>query len=77
VERLDRRLRASMPALSWTRIREAIERGQVAIDGAIVRDPGAPVAAGAVVDFDPSRQRRPHARLDRQACGAAVDGHRS
>ena len=64
MERLDRRMRAMTPDLSWTRIREAIERGQVMVDGEIVRDPGAPVAAAAAIDFDPSRKRQPHARLD-------------
>lgn len=64
MERLDRRMRAMTPDLSWTRIRDAIERGQVMVDGEIVRDPGAPVAARAAIDFDPSRKRQPHARLD-------------
>jgi 23S rRNA pseudouridine1911/1915/1917 synthase len=64
VERLDRRMRAMTPDLSWTRIRDAIERGQVMVDGEIVRDPAAPVAARAAIDFDPSRKRQPHARLD-------------
>jgi 23S rRNA pseudouridine1911/1915/1917 synthase len=64
LERLDRRLRAMSADVSWTRVREAIERGQVMVDGEVVRDPGAPVAAGAVIDFDPSRKRQPHARLD-------------
>ncbi len=89
MERLDRRMRAMTPDLSWTRIRDAIERGQVMVDGEIVRDPGAPVAARAAIDFDPvaetaaSCATRSAAALrgrgrprDRQARRASVDGHR-
>jgi 23S rRNA pseudouridine1911/1915/1917 synthase len=63
-QRLDQRLRERRPDLSWTRIRNAIARGQVSVDGDAVRDPGAAVAADAAVDFDPSRRGLPHARLD-------------
>jgi 23S rRNA pseudouridine1911/1915/1917 synthase len=62
-ERLDRRLRERLPSLSWTKIRDAIEAGQVSVDGAIVRDPGSLVSAVAEVVFDPARPRRRHARL--------------
>ena len=51
------------PDVSWTRIREAIARGQVTVDDRIVRDPGALVDAGAAIVFDPARPRLPHARL--------------
>ena len=57
-------MRATSPDLSWTRIREAIEGGQVSVDGTIVRDPGAPVGADATVVFDPARRRQRHARVD-------------
>ena len=63
-ERLDRRVRAASPALSWTRIREAIARGQVTVDDEIVRDPGALIADEAAVVFDAARRRLPHAHLD-------------
>ncbi|HXG89520.1 MAG TPA: RluA family pseudouridine synthase [Vicinamibacterales bacterium] len=63
-QRLDRRLRDQQPELSWARIRQAIERGQVVVDGAIARDPGSMIAAAAAVDFDPSRRALPNARLD-------------
>lgn len=62
--RLDRRLREREPGLSWTRIRQAIERGQVLVDGQVARDPAAEVAAAATIDFDSSRRALPHARLD-------------
>jgi 23S rRNA pseudouridine1911/1915/1917 synthase len=63
-ERLDRRLRALHPELSWTRIRNAIERGQVTVDGAIARDPAHSVAPSAVIDFNASRPALSTARLD-------------
>jgi 23S rRNA pseudouridine1911/1915/1917 synthase len=62
--RLDRRLRAARPDLSWTRIRHAIQAGQVAVDGQVTRDAGAEVAEGSTLDFDPSRPVQPHARLE-------------
>ena len=62
--RLDQRLRAARPELSWARIRGAIERGQVTVDGQTVRDASATVEPSATVEFDPSRRALPHARLD-------------
>jgi 23S rRNA pseudouridine1911/1915/1917 synthase len=62
--RLDQRLRELQPGLSWSRIRTAIERGQVTVDGLISRDAGQEVAPQAVVQFEPSRPALPHARLD-------------
>jgi 23S rRNA pseudouridine1911/1915/1917 synthase len=62
--RLDQRLRALRPELSWTRIREAIARGQVTVDDRIERDASAQVRAHSVVGFDASRKALPHARLD-------------
>ncbi|MBA3271817.1 MAG: RluA family pseudouridine synthase [Acidobacteria bacterium] len=62
-ERLDRRLRALHPDLSWTRIRNGIERGQVTVNGEIARDAGQEVAAPDQVQFDPSRRALSQARL--------------
>jgi 23S rRNA pseudouridine1911/1915/1917 synthase len=62
--RLDRRLRAQHPELSWTRIREAIARGQVLVNEAVERDAAREVDAAAVVTYDPNRPSLPHARLD-------------
>jgi 23S rRNA pseudouridine1911/1915/1917 synthase len=62
--RLDQRLRALRPDLSWTRIREAITHGQVTVDGVTIREPAALVDASAEVHVDLSRPRLPHARLD-------------
>ena len=62
--RLDQRLRELRPDLSWTKIRNAIARGQVVVDGSAERDAGADVTAQATIDFDPARKALPHARLD-------------
>ena len=62
--RLDQRLRDIRPDLSWTKVRNAITRGQVTVDNAIERDPSAEVTERAVVSFDAARKALPHARLD-------------
>lgn len=53
--RLDQRLRADIPGLSWAKARGAIEKGQVTVNGAIQRDPGAEVLSTAAVVFDVNR----------------------
>ena len=63
-DRLDRRLRLLRPDLSWTRIRSAIERGQVTVDGTIARDPALTVSPAAEVNVNVSRPALPTARLD-------------
>lgn len=63
-ERLDRRVRSLHPELSWAKIRTAIARGQVAVDGVLVRDPGLAIAPGANVEFDASRPALATARID-------------
>ncbi len=64
--RLDRRLREAHPELSWRQIREAIEQGQVTIDGRVQRDPGHVVASPAAVTLDRNRpaQKRTRAPFD-------------
>jgi 23S rRNA pseudouridine1911/1915/1917 synthase len=62
--RLDRRLRLLHPDLSWTRVRELIAQGQVAVAGVMVRDAGYEVDADVPLAVDPSRPALPHARLD-------------
>jgi 23S rRNA pseudouridine1911/1915/1917 synthase len=64
MDRLDRRLRAMHPELSWARIRTAIERGQVTVDGVVERDAGRGIAPTATIDLDVARPALPHARLD-------------
>ncbi|MEW6321690.1 MAG: RluA family pseudouridine synthase [Acidobacteriota bacterium] len=64
--RLDQRLRALRPDLSWSRLRAAIEKGQVLVDGRVERDPGAEVADDARPELDLNRRAvaRRAARLD-------------
>jgi 23S rRNA pseudouridine1911/1915/1917 synthase len=66
-ERLDQHLRRSQPALSWARVRAAIEKGQVTVNGREQRDPGAGVAAGDAVVLDVNRKavRPARSRFDR------------
>ena len=62
--RLDQRLRELRPDLSWTKIRNAIVRGQVTVDDVSERDPAAEVGASNVVKVDVARPALPHARID-------------
>jgi 23S rRNA pseudouridine1911/1915/1917 synthase len=62
--RLDLELIARNAGLSRRRAQDAIEKGQVDVDGAVVREPGHPVKAGAVVAFHPNRRALPRAQLD-------------
>ena len=64
--RLDRRLRDTHPDLSWRQIRDAIEQGQVTIDGRVQRDPGHEVISRANVKLDRNRpaQKRTRAPFD-------------
>ena len=62
--RLDQRLRELRPDLSWSRIRSAIERGQVTVDDLVTRDPGQDVASATVVSFDQDRPALRSARID-------------
>ena len=61
--RLDLRLIALHPELSRRRARDVIEKGQVTVDGAMVREPGQAVGAGARLSWDPHRKALPRARL--------------
>ena len=60
--RLDKRLKAEHPSLSWRQVREAIEKGQVTVDGQGQRDPGLDVSGKAVVDLDRNRPAQSRAR---------------
>ena len=62
--RLDQRLRDLRPDLSWTKIRNAIVRGQVTVDGRIERDAGTEVTPRNGVELHAARKALPHARLD-------------
>jgi 23S rRNA pseudouridine1911/1915/1917 synthase len=60
--RLDILLVRQHPALSRRRARDAIEKGQVTVDGRHVREPGRDVPEGAAVVFDPNRKALSRAR---------------
>jgi 23S rRNA pseudouridine1911/1915/1917 synthase len=62
--RLDQRLRELRPDLSWSRIRSAIERGQVTVDDIVTRDPGQDVTPSHAVSLDADRRALPNVRLD-------------
>ena len=60
--RLDLVLIGLHPSLSRRRARAAIEKGQVTVDGARVREAGHEVGEGAAVEWDPNRKALPIAR---------------
>ena len=60
--RLDKQLRAKHPELSWTRLREAIEKGQVTVDGRVQKDPGLDVFSGAAIELNLNRPAQSRAR---------------
>ena len=60
--RLDKRLKAEHPSLSWRQIREAIEKGQVTVDGRVERDPGHDVYDGAAIELNRNRPAQSRAR---------------
>jgi 23S rRNA pseudouridine1911/1915/1917 synthase len=62
--RLDQRLRELRPDLSWSRIRSAIERGQVTVDAVVTRDPGEEVGPAQAITFDQDRPALRSARLE-------------
>jgi 23S rRNA pseudouridine1911/1915/1917 synthase len=62
--RLDQRLRELRPDLSWSRIRSAIERGQVTVDDVVTRDPGEDIGSSRAISFNQDRPALPRARLE-------------
>ena len=60
--RLDLLLIRRHPGLSRRKAREVIEKGQVSVDGASVREAGREVPESANVVFDPNRKALPRAR---------------
>ena len=61
--RLDVALIAAHPQLSRRKAREVIEKGQVTVDGALKREPGHRVEAGAAIVWDPNRKALSRVRL--------------
>lgn len=64
MRRLDLVLIARHPGLSRRRAQAAIEKGQVTLDGAVVREAGRLVPQDAELVFDRNRPALPTARLD-------------
>jgi 23S rRNA pseudouridine1911/1915/1917 synthase len=60
--RLDKRLKERRQDLSWRQIREAIEKGQVTVDGRVEKDPGLDVRTGVEIDLDLNRPAQSRAR---------------
>lgn len=61
--RLDQCLRALHPELSWTRIRNAIAKGQVTVDDIVERDAGRDITAQMRVELNVNRPAASTARL--------------
>src|SRR6187402_466062 len=62
--RLDKSLKTKYPNLSWRQIREAVEKGQVTIDGRVQKDPGLDVYANAAIDFNINRPAQSRIRAN-------------
>ena len=60
--RLDLALIGLHPELSRRKAREVIEKGQVTVDGATVREAGRDVGTAARIDWNPHRKALPRAR---------------
>lgn len=60
--RLDKKLKAEHPDLSWRQVREAVEKGQVTIDGRVEKDPGFDVYADAAIELNRNRPAQSTAR---------------
>ncbi len=60
--RLDKSVKESRQDLSWRQIREAIEKGQVTVEGRVERDPGLDVRTGSTIELDLNRPAQSRAR---------------
>ncbi len=60
--RLDKKLKADHPELSWRQVRDAVEKGQVAIDGRVHKDPAFDVHDDAAIELDRNRPAQSTAR---------------
>jgi 23S rRNA pseudouridine1911/1915/1917 synthase len=60
--RLDKALKAEHQELSWRQIRDAVEKGQVTVDGRGQRDPGFDVSDTATIDLNINRPAQSRAR---------------
>ena len=60
--RLDKLLKTKHEDLSWRQIRDAIEKGQVTVDGRVQKDPGLDVSSGATIELNLNRPAESRAR---------------
>jgi len=60
--RLDKLLKTKHEGLSWRQVREAIEKGQVTVDGRVQTDPGLDVFPGAASELNLNRPAQSRAR---------------
>jgi 23S rRNA pseudouridine1911/1915/1917 synthase len=60
--RLDLALIRAHPSFSRRKARDVIEKGQVTVDGRLVREPGRDVDGSSSIGFDPHRPALPRAR---------------
>ena len=60
--RLDKIVKAKHAELSWRQIREAIEKGQVTVEGRVEKDPGLDVFSGAAIELNLNRPAQSRAR---------------
>lgn len=62
--RLDKWLKENRKDLSWRQIRDAIDKGQVTIDGRVQKDPGLVVYAHSAIDLNINRPAQSRIRAD-------------
>jgi 23S rRNA pseudouridine1911/1915/1917 synthase len=60
--RLDKIVKATHADLSWRQVRDAIEKGQVTVEGRVERDPGLDVRTGAAIELNLNRPAQSRAR---------------
>jgi 23S rRNA pseudouridine1911/1915/1917 synthase len=60
--RLDKFVKAEHQGLSWRQVRDAIEKGQVTVDGRVQKDTGLDVFSGQAVELNLNRPARSRAR---------------
>ena len=60
--RLDKIVKAKHAELSWRQVRDAIEKGQVTVEGRVERDPGLDVFSGVAIELNRNRPAQSRAR---------------
>jgi 23S rRNA pseudouridine1911/1915/1917 synthase len=60
--RLDKKLKEGRQDLSWRQVREAIEKGQVTVEGRVEKDPGLDVRTGVAIELNLNRPAQSRAR---------------